>query len=176
MWDDTLSADELTDEFIRLYYGAGADSVRRTIDIFEKMFENVPCGEAGSTIKCNSHLPEYNPPEKLYEVMSVLEKGERAVSAAGYSAEEETAYLERLANVKATPLLLLYDNFFDYFPSGSAEKYRAVEDMFFRTAERGKVDYIGERWRLEQYRKEGSASLYRRNTNESRPFALESLF
>ena len=176
MWDDALSADELTDEFIRLYYGAGADSVRHTIDIFEKMFGNAPCGRVDHSTKCDSHLPQYNPPEKLYEVLAVLEKGERAISDAGYSAEEEEAYLERLANVKATPLLLLYDNFFDYFPTGSPEEYRAVEDMFFRTAEQGKVDYIGERWRLEQYRKEGSASLYRRNINENRPFALESLF
>lgn len=175
MWDDTLSADELTDEFIRLYYGAGADSVRRTISIFEKMFENALYDGEGRTTKCESHLPQYNPPEKLYEAIAALEKGEGAVLAAGYSAEEEAKYLERLANVKATPLLLLYDNFFDYFPSGSREKYREAEDMFFRTAERGKVDYIGERWRLEQYRKEGSASLYRRNVNGKRPIALESL-
>ena len=175
MWDDTLSADELTDEFIRLYYGAGADSVRRTISIFEKMFENALYDGEGRTTKCESHLPQYNPQEKLYEAIAALEKGEGAVLAAGYSAEEEAKYLERLANVKATPLLLLYDNFFDYFPSGSREKYREAEDMFFRTAERGKVDYIGERWRLEQYRKEGSASLYRRNVNGKRPIALESL-
>ena len=75
----------------------------------------------------------------------------------------KTAYLKRLANVKCTPLLALYDNFYDYHPDGSDEEYKACERNFFEAAEFGEVDFIGERWNLTQYRGEGAASKVRRD-------------
>lgn len=153
MWDPSLAAEELLDEFIRLYYGPGAFAVSEMMRIFHENFlkqkTEVVCKTFGSHAKA-----ECNPLEMLETAIDVLEKGEKKVSSADLSAEEKDKYLFRLSQVKATPLMLLADHFREYLPHGDEDARVAACERFYIAAQCGGVDMTGERWTLAQYMEE----------------------
>lgn len=168
MWDANLSAQMLIDEYIDLYYGVGADSVRRVMKLFHenhlrcmKEIEDYSVVTSGiqETAKCN-------PVEMLYAAVNVLEEGERAIENAPLTDEEKVAYQKRLALVKLTPLSLLYDNYYWYYPNASEDAYKRVEEKFFSVAEFSGAERIGENWTMEQYKNEGSHSAVMRKKEQ----------
>ena len=152
MWDPALSADELLDEYIGIYYGPGAPAVRKMMAIFH---ENYLRSEQNMKVECitfGSHASaECNPPEMLQAAIEAIEQGELAVATSALLPEEQEKLNQRLAQVKATSLMLLADHFYGYFLQGSNEEYAAACSRFYVAAKHGEIDKTGERWFLEQY-------------------------
>jgi len=159
-YGDERSAAELTEEFIDLYYGAGAESVKKLMNIFHTAYKEAEA--AGKVVTCGNfgthERAEINPEKMLYSAVAAIERGEKTVKSAGESDDQTQKLLKRLAGVKATPLMLLYDNFYFYHPEGSKEEELKAKKAFFDTARFAEIDLIAERWTIKQYEDEPSSS------------------
>lgn len=159
-YGDERSAAELTEEFIDLYYGAGAESVKKLMNIFHTAYKEAEA--AGKVVTCGNfgthERAEINPEKMLYSAVAAIERGEKAVKSAGESDDQTQKLLKRLAGVKATPLMLLYDNFYFYHPEGSKEEELKAKKAFFDTARFAEIDLVAERWTIKQYEDEPSSS------------------
>ena len=160
MWDSKLDDNRLIDEFIDLYYGEGANAVRTIVSLFHKQFEKLE--EEGKTVFCGSfgscEKPEVNPPELLYEAIKAVEKGEQKISSASLPEKIKAEFIRRLEEVRLTPLMLLCDNYYFYYPSAPREEYEAARKDFFDCAERANLDKVAERWTTDMYRAEPGTS------------------
>lgn len=160
MWNSKLDDNRLIDEFIDLYYGEGANAVRTIISLFHKRFEKLE--EEGKTVFCGSfgscEKPEANPPELLYEAIKAVEKGEQKISSASLPEKTKAEFIRRLEEVRLTPLMLLCDNYYFYYPSAPREEYEAARKDFFDCAERANLDKVAERWTTDMYRLEPGTS------------------
>lgn len=159
MWGENSSAEELLDEYMRLSYGPAAPHVKEMIEIFERNYASFSDDDDLTFgIRGTCEDAKYNPREMLLAALGAIEKGERAIKDANMSEQDRDGYLRRLAQVKCTPLIHLYDLFFYHRPNASWEEYAALKNEFFGTARYGGVDVVGERWTLDQYEKEGGVS------------------
>ena len=160
MWNSKLDDNRLIDEFIDLYYGEGANAVRTIISLFHKQFEKLE--EDGKTVFCGSfgscEKPEANPPELLYEAIKAVEKGEQKISSTSLPEKTKAEFIRRLEEVRLTPLMLLCDNYYFYYPSAPREEYEAARKDFFDCAERANLDKVAERWTTDMYRLEPGTS------------------
>lgn len=75
-----------------------------------------------------------------------------------YDKDEETELLRRLYEVKATPLSLIYDNYYFYYPNATDKEYQTARKAFFDIAAAAGIDYFAEHWSIEQYAGEPGAS------------------
>ena len=160
MWDSSLSAQALIDEYIDLYYGIAADSVREVIQLFHENNQRCMTEIADYTVVTwgAQETAKCNPVEMLQNAIKVLEAGEQAIDAASLAENEKTAYKKRLALVKLTPLSLLYDNYYWYYPEATEAEYKQVEEEFFSMVEISGAERIGENWTMAQYKDEGGHS------------------
>ena len=159
MWGESATAEELLDEYARLSYGSAAPHVKEMINIFERHYSSFSDDAALTFGIFGTHeKAEFNPRETLLSALAAVERGERALKDADMKEDERDGYLRRLAQVKCTPLIHLYDLFFYHRPDASWEEYAALKAEFFKTARYGGVDVVGERWTLDQYEQEGGAS------------------
>ena len=160
MWDTTLDCNELADEYLNLYYKEGAAAVKGVMNLFHE--NNLRMEADGKTVKCENfgtdERPEGNPVEMLYKAVKVIEDGENAVRNCNKSADEKNELLRRLAEVKATPLMLIYDNFYFYYPQANDAEYERVRSAFFDNAAYAGIDYVAENWTIKQYAGEPGTS------------------
>ena len=160
MWDTSLDCNALADEYIGLYYKEGAAAVRAVMDLFHE--NNLKREATGEWVRCENfgtdERPEGNPVKLLYKAINLIENGENAVKNSDESADEKRELLRRLTEVKATPLMLLYDNFYFYYPDASDEEYQKAKKGFFDAAEEAGIDYVAEKWTLRQYANEAGTS------------------
>ena len=160
MWDTRLSAQALMDEYMDLYYGVAADSVRKVMQIFHDNHQ-----------RCMAEMPDYsvvtwgpqetekcNPMEMLQQAIEAVEEGERAVENSTLSEREKLAYKKRLALVKVTPFSLIYDNYYWYYPTAEEDTYKQFEEKFFEVVALSGAERVGENWTMEQYQEEGGRS------------------
>lgn len=161
MWDTSLSDRELCEEYVSLYYKAAADSVREILQAFHRRFEEseaagkvVTCETFGENEKSGAYSADW-----LYALVKLVEKGETAIREAHYGESEEQELLRRMAEIKCTPLSLLYDNYYFFYPDATDEEYEAIRDRFFSTAREAKLDYFAENWTVEQYAGEDATSV-----------------
>ncbi len=161
MWDTSLSDKELCEEYVSLYYKAAADSVRAIIRAFHQRFEEseaagkvITCETFGENEKAGTYSAAW-----LDSIVKLTEEGEKAIRAAGYDEAETQELLRRMAEVKCTPLALLYDNYYFFYPDATDAEYDCVRDEFFTTARFAGIDYVAENWTLEQYAGEDGASV-----------------
>ena len=155
LWDCTLNADALMNEYIDLYYGMAAGAVRRVMEIFHNNYLSfLEKGEKVTFITRGTHTDaKYNPKEMLEECIAVLERAEDEALCSDLSQKHKNELFERLEQVKATPLMLLVDHFDEYYPGDTARKEKYFH-KYYKCVVDGKVDTSGERWSMRQYLKE----------------------
>lgn len=160
MWDATLDCNSLADEYINLYYKGAGGAVKAVMDLFHK--NNVATEEAEKRVTCENFGTcerfDGNPKEMLYEAIRIIEEAEKEVSLSTEKDSEKKELLRRLYEVKATPLMLLYDNYYFYYPDATDEEYHKAKKAFFDTAKLAGIDYVAENWTTEQYYGEAGAS------------------
>ena len=155
LWDCSLDAEALLNEYIDLYYGMAADSVRRVMEMFHENYRSLlEKGESLTFITRGTHTDaKYNPREMLEECISILEHAEDEVLCSKNSQKYKGELYERLEQVKATPLMLLVDHFDEYYPNQPARKEKYFH-KYYKCVCDGKLDTSGERWSMRQYLKE----------------------
>ena len=160
MWDTSLDCNELADEYLNLYYKDGANAVKSVMNLFHK--NNRSAEANGMKVTSESfgfnERPDGNPVEMLYKMLEVIEAGEKAVESSSRNEEEKNELLRRLAEVKATPLMLIYDNYYFYYPNASDEEYQTAKKAFFDNAAHAGIDYVAENWTIKQYAGEAGTS------------------
>lgn len=160
MWDTSLDCNALADEYLRLYYKEGAGAVKAVMDLFHE--NNLKRETAGEEVRCENfgtdERPEGNPEKLLYKAINLIKSGETAIKNSNKNDGEKHELLRRLAEVKATPLMLLYDNFYFYHSDASDEEYQEARKAFFDVAEEAGIDYVAENWTLKQYSEEAGTS------------------
>lgn len=118
--------------------------------------------DEGKTVVCNAfgscEKPEANPPELLHEAIKAVEKGEQKILSTSLPDKIKAEYVRRLEEVRLTPLMLLYDNYYFYYPTASKEECEAARKDFFDCAERANLDKVAERWTVDMYRAEVGTS------------------
>lgn len=160
MWNSKLDDNRLIDEFIDLYYGAAAESVKKVISLFHEHYKKLE--EEGKTVTCISfgsgEKAEANPTELLYEALKASDAGKQAINKTSLPDTTKTELIRRLEEVRLTPLMLLYDNYYFYYPSATKEEYEAVKKEFFDSAGRAGLDKVAECWTVDMYRAEPGTS------------------
>lgn len=160
MFDCTLTDKDLCEEYIDLYYKAGAECVKNAMTIFHNRF--IECEKNGMPIVCasrkNCEGAEVNNIDTIDKVLKEIEKGMEKIKGQNYSEEETTELIRRLKEVEATPLSLLYDNYYFYYPQATKEEYMTARKRFFDCAKAAGIDYVAENWTLSQYENEAGAS------------------
>ena len=84
--------------------------------------------------------------------------GKREICETALPDKAKKEFIRRLDEVRLTPLMLLYDNYYFYYPLATREEYEAVKKDFFDCAERSGLDKIAERWTVDMYRAEPGES------------------
>lgn len=160
MWDTTLDCNSLADEYVNLYYKEASGAVKAVMDLFHK--NNVAMENAEKRVTCenfgSAERENGNPKEMLYEAIRIIEDAEKKISSSTENESEKKELLRRLYEVKATPLMLLYDNYYFYYPDATDEEYHKAKKAFFDIAKLAGIDYVAENWTTEQYYGEASAS------------------
>ena len=160
MWDVSLDCNELLTEYLNLYYKVASHAVKNVMDMFHSHYEELE--KEGAAVTCETsgtnEKAEQNPVSMLLKMLDVISSGEKAVKKAGYDKDEETELLRRLYEVKATPLSLIYDNYYFYYPNATDKEYQTARKAFFDIAAAAGIDYFAEHWSIEQYAGEPGAS------------------
>lgn len=160
MWNTTLDCNALADEYLNLYYKEGAAAVKGIMKLFHE--NNLRMEKDGLPVRCENfgtdERPEGNPVKMLYKAISIIESGETAVKNSARGEDEKKELSRRLAEVKATPLMLIYDNYYFYYPDATDEEYLNAKKAFFDNATYAGIDYVAENWTLKQYADEPGTS------------------
>lgn len=152
MWDSSLNAEVLLNEYIDLFYGMAADAVRRVMELFHENYRSLIDGGKDVTfITRGTHTEaEMNPKEMLEECIAILERAEDDVLCSNASQKYKREMHERLEQVKATPLMLLVDHFEEYYPNEPVRRKKYFHE-YSKCVREGKLDTSGERWSMFQY-------------------------
>ena len=156
MWDSKLDDNRLIDEFIEFYYGVAGDCVKKVISLFHEHYKKLE--EEGRPVTCisfgSNEKAEANPTELLYEVLKTVDAGKREICETALPDKVKKEFIRRLDEVRLTPLMLLYDNYYFYYPLATREEYEAVKKDFFDCAKEACLDKVAERWTVDMYRAE----------------------
>lgn len=159
LWDVELDANVLLNEYINLYYNIVGDKVREFMQLFHENYRLI--NEAGerevifSTRNTCENI-ENNPIEMLLRGLNITDEMREIVMAAEMSDELRKDMLRRVAEVRMTPLKMIYNKFYEYYPTETKENRIALRDELVKTAclvdVPNKFLYSGAGWRfLDQY-------------------------
>ena len=156
MWDVDRNPQELYEEYIRIYYGETAEPyMHEFFDTFDRHYaaliaeNDIVILNGGG----NHTDPKFWDLSLLELGCSILENAERAVEEnENYSLAEKQKYVQRIANVHATPLYMIYKNYAQYYPEGGTVGRIRFFKEFVEVAERGAVDRISEGVTLDVYK------------------------
>lgn len=159
LWNVELDADALLNEYIDLYYNIVGDKVREFIALFHDNYRSI--NEAGErevifgTRNSNEDI-ENNPIEMLLQALAITDEMREIIAAANLFEEQRKDMLRRVAEVRMTPLKMIYHKFYDYYPEESKENRIALRDELIQTAKLVDVpnEFLlsGAGWRLlDQY-------------------------
>lgn len=159
MWDSSLSEADLQTEFIDLYYGKGAPAVKEVLNKYSAHFQGVMEKDLSFEFitRGGGSDPKNMPLSLLNDLSSLLRKAEEEIVRSDEPDREEI--LKRLRRVRCTPDFFLYDNYRYYYPDANDEDYIRLRDEVFSLADSCGIDYVGERWTLEQYKTEWESGL-----------------
>lgn len=153
-WHPDRNVGELVDEFIRLYYGErAAPFVRNFLNVMEGHFAylrahtalNIYCIAGGKSFIGS----EAYSPAMLKNCISVLKEGMVSMRMdASLTETEKAAYEKRLYAVLATPQMMLFENYDEYYEVGKDEF--AAE--LFASLDRAGINRIGEHLTLYQWK------------------------
>ena len=136
LWDVSLDANTLMDEFIDLYYGVCADKVRELISLFHNTYKSIIDGgrEVYFCMRTSSEDVENNPIEMLEGGLKLTDEMYELIEKSSYSPELKKDMIRRVAEVRMTPLKMIYNKFYDYYPNASKEERLAMREDFIKTA------------------------------------------
>ena len=153
LWDSSLSAKELIQEFVQAYFGPAADSVNTFIayccnhyDGYINEGSDLVFGTFGT-----HNLPEYNPLSFVKRCEEILSHGEAEIAKMSDSDEKKATYYKHFCSVMATPLNLLYINFFDYYPKATLKDRDAVRERFAYYVRNAGIKKLRENFDLQKY-------------------------
>ena len=159
LWNVDLDAEALLNEYIDLYYNVVGSKVREFIQLFHNNYKAI--NEAGErevefTIRGSCEDVENNPIEMLLKGLSITDEMREIVMKADMSEELRTDMLRRVAEVRMTPLKMIYNKFYEYYPEETKENRIALKEELIQTAKLvdvpNKFLLSGAAWRfLEQY-------------------------
>ena len=137
MWNVELDADDLLNEYIDLYYNIIGDKMREFIALFHDNYRSI--NEAGERLvifgtRSTSEDIENNPIEMLLRALEITDEMREIVEKAELSDELRRDMLRRVAEVRMTPLKMIYNKFYEYFPNESKENRLAMRTEFIKTA------------------------------------------
>ena len=155
MWDCSLDAQKLMDEYIDLYYASAASAVREVMQKFHSHYQKLLREGCDLTfITRGTHTDaRFNPKEMLEECVTIIESAEDELLCSDSSQKHKNELYERLEQVKATPLMLLVDHFDEYYPNQPEKKERYYQ-KYHKCMREGNLDMSGERWSMRQYYRE----------------------
>jgi hypothetical protein len=156
LWDHTLDADALVDEYINLFYGPTAQHVKDLISLFHNHYRKLIADGVDLIFitRGTAEKPENNPLELLQKAVKIVDDAEKVINQSKLTAQEKHNYLKRLAQVKVTPMVMIFDNYGYYFPNASEEERLAYREELFKYVRFGEVDGSGDHWTMEQYYEE----------------------
>lgn len=137
LWNVELDADELLNEYIDLYYNVLADKMREFMAVFHENYRTI--NEAGErevvfgTRDSNEDV-ENNPIEMLLRALEITDEMQAIVDAADFNEEMRKDMTRRVAEVRMTPLKMIYHKFYEYYPKETKEHRIALRNEFIRTA------------------------------------------
>ena len=136
MWDVSLDANALMDEFIDLYYGVCADKVREFIKLFHDTYTSIIEGgrEVYFCMRTSSEDVENNPIEMLEGGLKLTDEMYELIEKANYSPELKKDMIRRIAEIRMTPLKMIYNKYYDYYPNNTVEQRLAMKEEFIKTA------------------------------------------
>ena len=159
IWNVELDATVLLNEYIDLYYNIVGDKMREFIKLFHDNYRTI--NESGERevefcIRGSCEDVENNPIEMLLAALAITDEMRTCVMHADLSEELRTDMLRRVAEVRMTPLKMIYNKFYDYFPNATKDNRLAMREELIRTAKLvdvpNKFLLSGAAWRfLEQY-------------------------
>jgi len=137
IWNVDLDANDLLNEYTDLYYNIVGDKMREFISLFHENYRAI--NESGQReVKfitrgsCGS--VENNPIGMLLRGLEITDEMREIVAAADLTDEERKEMFRRVAEVRMTPLRMIYNRFYDYYPEESRENRIALRDELIRTA------------------------------------------
>ena len=136
IWNADLDADALMNEYIDLYYNIIADKVREFIALFHDNYRSI--NEAGErevefkTFGSNEDV-ENNPIEMLLRALAITDEMREIIETADLSDELRKDMLRRVAEIRITPLKMIYNKFYEYYPEESKENRVALREEFLKT-------------------------------------------
>ncbi len=147
MWNIHWDIEYLMNEYIELYYGEGADTVKAVVNSFENFYtEQRDKGElavdlfeaTGSYVNNESNQ---NPKEWLNGIVRLLENGIKAVeNDPSLSETEKGGTVYKLEGVLITPMRMILRNYNSYYLDGKIDY--AIK--FFDIVDAHGIKYFGE--------------------------------
>ncbi len=147
MWNIHWDIEYLMNEYIELYYGAAADTVKSVVNSFESFYtEQRMNGElvvdlfeaAGSFVQNDNNQ---NPKEWLNSIVRTIENGMKEVeNSAELSDTEKGAAIYKLEDVLITPMRMILRNYNTYYLDGKIDY--AIK--FFDIVDAHGIKYFGE--------------------------------
>ncbi len=141
-WNTDLDVQELVKEYVRIYFGLGAENVLAFIDKMERFFAeridngfHLVLGEDKSFFD-----PSGYPLAFLQEAEALLDNAIERVRDSSLAQAEKEIYIKRLQTVLITPVRMIVKNAEYYFGGESV----AYEEKFYRLAEAIGVEKQGE--------------------------------
>lgn len=116
MWDPTLNANELLDEYLEGYYGVGAKYVREMMRLFDKHYYELGDSNIGFIVPMNKSddvfMNANNYPKELIDkAEELLDLAEKEIDK---ESNDKEALLKRLWAVRLTPMRMKLYNYFYY--------------------------------------------------------------
>ena len=159
LWNVELDANDLLNEYIDLYYNIVGDKVREFIKLFHENYKAI--NDAGESEVCfitrgTCEAIENNPIEMLLRALEITDEMYSIVKSAELADDLRKDMLRRVAEVRMTPLKMIYNKFYEYYPDESKESRLALRDELLKTARLvdipDKFFYSGGGWRFwDQY-------------------------
>ncbi len=147
IWNIHWDIEYLMNEYIELYYGVGADTVKAVVNSFENFYtEQRKSGELKvdlfEPINCfiNNEINQ-NPKEWVNSIVRLLENGIKAVeNNSSLSSTEKGGTIYKLEEVMITPMCMILRNYNSYYLDGKIDY--AIK--FFDLVDAHGVKYLGE--------------------------------
>ena len=137
LWNVDLDADALLNEYIDLYYNIVGDKMREFISLFHENYKAInEAGERevvfGTRMSCEDVIN--NPIEMLERALQITDEMYDIVNKAALSEADRKDMIRRVAEVRMTPVKMIYNKFYDYYPNATKEERIAFREEFRKTA------------------------------------------
>ena len=131
MWNPSLDANALKEEFIQLYYGMAGDTVSELVRSYEeRWFET---GSVYYDLNAYSQIEEYlaqNYGKQILKYRESLEKAIAEIEASSLSAEEKATYIKRVQAVRVCFMFLEMDQYESYHNTSLVGRYELAVEFF----------------------------------------------